>query len=129
LRLLLDTNALLWVLLDDPSLSKGSRAVLTDNDSTTYVSAASLWEIAIKQSIGKLKLPGSGARWLIPTIEAANIELLSVTPEHAVQVAELPWHHRDPFDRLIIAQAMSENLIVVTRDGSFSQYGLKTIPA
>lgn len=110
-------------------MSRRARDALLSNDATHYVSIASLWEIAIKQGTGKLRLPDAASTWLIPALERANIELLPIEPTHAVSVQTLPSHHRDPFDRLIIAQAIQEKMPVLTRDREFKLYGIDVIDA
>jgi len=129
LNFLADTNVLLWVLLNDSTLSNNAREVLGRDDSTTYVSVVSLWEITVKHSIGKLKLPGPASEWLIPAVEQSNIEILPLAPQHATGVSGLAWHHRDPFDRLIIVQAQMEKMTVLTRDRHFHLYGVDVIDA
>lgn len=119
-RLLVDTHALLWWLVDDPSLSAQARDLIRSPVSEPLVSAATLWEIAIKKSLGKLVVPED-----LPThIEEQGFGYLVVQPAHAWQVRELPFHHRDPFDRVLIAQALVEQLPVVTADPRFDDYGV-----
>ncbi len=91
-----------------------------------FVSIASLWELAIKISIGKLTLAKSLAD-VIKQIAAVDIEILQISPEHTLQVSTLPFHHRDPFDRMIIAQSQIENLAVMTDDDDFADYGIKIL--
>ena len=129
MKLLLDTNVLLWVLLDELEIQKRARQSLNQNDSTAFVSVVSLWEIAIKQSTGKLKLPGQASAWLTPAVEDSNIEILPLAPAHATGVSDLPWHHRDPYDRLIIVQAQMEKMTVITRDRHFHLYGIAVLDA
>src|SRR3954464_6378048 len=108
-RLLVDTHALLWWLTDDPALSAAARAAIADPENEPAVSAASIWEIAIKRSIGKLSAPDD----LPKTIIAEGFTMLPIDAEHAWRVRELPLHHRDPFDRLLIAQALAQRIPVV----------------
>jgi PIN domain nuclease of toxin-antitoxin system len=120
-RLLLDTHAVLWWLTDDPALSTPAREALADPVNEPFVSAASVWEIAVKRSLGKLTAPDD----LPDRILEQGFSWLPVNDAHAWQVRDLPAHHRDPFDRLLIAQALVENFAVVTTDGRFSDYGIE----
>jgi len=117
-NLLLDTHVLLWWLADDPGLSERQRSAIADPANVVYVSAASAWEIAIKKALGKLIAPNDLGAALI----ASELEQLPVTVAHAEAVGRLPPHHRDPFDRMLIAQAGVEDLTVVTGDPVFAQY-------
>lgn len=117
---LVDTHALLWWLADDASLSAGARHALADPGQDALVSTASIWEIAIKRALGKLTAPDD----LPDLIVAAGFDLLAVTAAHAWQVRDLPLHHRDPFDRLLVAQALVEDVPVVTSDARFADYGV-----
>jgi PIN domain nuclease of toxin-antitoxin system len=117
MNLLLDTHTLLWSLIDDPKLSQTIRKVIGEN--VVYVSAASIWEIRIKQHLGKLdEAPGN----FFDIIKKLPIILLSITADHAHAVGDLPLYHRDPFDRILIAQALLEDLILVTRDEIIQKY-------
>ena len=118
MNLLLDTHILLWWLADDPGLSEKQRSAIADPANVVYVSAASAWEIAIKKALGKLIAPNDLGAALI----ASELEQLPVTVAHAEAVGRLPPHHRDPFDRMLIAQAGVEDLTVVTGDPVFAQY-------
>jgi PIN domain nuclease of toxin-antitoxin system len=120
-RALIDTQALLWWLDDDPSLPAGARGILADPTVEALVSVASLWEIAIKRGIGKLRAPDT----LPATIASQGFNWLAIEPGHAWAVSSLPDHHRDPFDRLLIAQAIDEELPVVTGDSRFSLYDIE----
>lgn len=118
-RLLLDTNVVLWLLLGDRSrVPDRVRTVLADEDHELFVSAVSVWEIAIKRSLGKLEID---ARWST-VLRELDFTQLPATAEHAVQVEHLPWHHRDPFDRFLVAQAQVEQCTLVTADGRLSAY-------
>jgi PIN domain nuclease of toxin-antitoxin system len=125
-RLLLDTHTVLGLLspdVPDIRLSQDARAAIHRPDSELIVSAVNVWEIAIKRAIGKLKAPDD----LIERVEEVGAELLSITPRHAHATAELPLHHRDPFDRLLIAQAKLEGCAIVTRDSTFPAYGVPVV--
>jgi len=125
-RLLLDTHAFLLGIEEPETLTPKLRRLLEDSDNERWVSVVSLWEIAIKVQIGKLPLPRD------PTFYKSHIELLqartlAVSIEHSLCFLSLPLHHRDPFDRLLIAQASEENLTLVTRDKAFRRYGVDCI--
>jgi PIN domain nuclease of toxin-antitoxin system len=119
-RFLVDTHVLLWWLVDDPQLSCTARAAISDPGAEALVSAARAWEIAIKRSLGKLNAPDDV---LEITVEE-GFGFLAVTPWHAWRAGALPLHHRDPFDRLLAAQALVEGIPVVTADPSFGPYGV-----
>lgn len=125
MRLLLDTNAFLWALDDMELLLPDARAALLSDENELFVSTASLWEIAIKVAVGKLT---AGLDWesYLPRMGAA---LLGIEPAHARAVADLPLLHRDPFDRMLVAQARAENLILVTRDRRLADYDITVLPA
>jgi PIN domain nuclease of toxin-antitoxin system len=122
-RLLVDTRALLWWLDDAPDLSEPARAAISDPANAPLVSTASLWEIAIKRALGKLTAPPE----LPGEIVDAGFGWLPVDVEHAWAAGGLPPHHRDPFDRLIVAQALEEQIPVITRDPRFAAYGVRVI--
>jgi PIN domain nuclease of toxin-antitoxin system len=119
-RLLVDTHALLWWLADDAALSPAARDAIADPTNEPLVSTASVWEIAIKRFLGKLTAPDD----LPDRISDGGFEWLAVSAVHAWQVGGLPAHHRDPFDRLLIAQALVERLPIVTTDQRFGAYGV-----
>lgn len=119
MRLLLDTHVLLWWLANDPSLSPTASALIEDPENVIFVSAVTLWEIWLKESLGKLRLPATFSEKLA----AQSFENLSLTASQARQVARLPWHHRDPFDRMLVAQAIAEKLILLTSDDALPAYG------
>lgn len=123
MQLLLDTHALIWWLSNNPTLSAKTKKVIANPNNIVFVSAASAWEIAIKKSLGKLQAPDD----LKEQVEVQRFTPLDINIDHALTVEKLPKHHRDPFDRILIAQAMSENLIIITRDRKFTAYKIKTI--
>ena len=125
MSVLLDTHAFLWWCEDSPRLSK--RALKTISREDCLLSLASLWEIAIKISLGRLKLPSSFGRYVPEQVSANGFSRLEIGFRHLAGCAVLPWHHRDPFDRLLIAQAIEEDLPLVSRDKTFDRYGVRRI--
>ena len=125
MNLLLDTHVLLWWLNDDSGLSNKARNAVAEGRNVVFVSAASIWEIRIKQALGKLRLPKSFRE----VLERQPFMELPVTAEHAHAVFGLPDHHRDPFDRMLVAQAKVERLAIVTRDARIKQYAVTIIDA
>ncbi len=126
MRLLIDTHILIWFLEGNNLLSKSRRQIIADSQNDVFVSVASLWEIAIKISVGKLNLVNP-LDDVINQIGIENIEILPISPEHTLQVSVLPFHHRDPFDRIIICQSKVENLKIMTDDSEFGSYGVKIL--
>jgi PIN domain nuclease of toxin-antitoxin system len=120
-RLLVDTHALLWWLTDDPALSPPARAAIADPATEPLVSSASVWEIAIKRSLGKLTAPDD----LPARIADGGFVWLPISPQHAWQVRDLPRHHRDPFDRILVAQALIEGVAIITTDAQLGDYGVQ----
>ena len=125
MTVLLDTNAFLWWIADAPRLPGRARKVIAG--SPCLLSVASCWEVAIKASLGHLDVPTPLDRFLQQQLELNGFHLLPVSLEHAAAVRDLPFHHRDPFDRLIVAQAKQEGIAVVTNDAVFAKYGVKRI--
>ncbi len=121
MNLLLDTHVALWALVDSPRLSTEARRWLTDERCTLHVSAASLWEIAIKHALGRGDMPVSAEQALVQ-FRASGLRPLPVQPEHAVAVASLPPIHADPFDRLLVAQALTEPMRLLTHDALIAHY-------
>jgi PIN domain nuclease of toxin-antitoxin system len=126
-RLLLDTHAALWWINDDTRLSAAARRAIARQDSVRLLSVASAWELTIKSSIGKLRLPLPAGRFLEEHLPINRIELLPITFGELTQVEALPFHHRDPFDRMIAAQALERDLAIVSVDPVFERYGLKRV--
>ncbi len=127
MRALLDTHAFLWWVIDSPELSQSARSVMGDSTNELYLSAASGWEIAIKTKLGRLEIVGDPEK-LIPEQMVLNaISGLPVQMSHALHVFQLPDLHRDPFDRILIAQARLEEIPIITRDSAISQYDVETI--
>jgi PIN domain nuclease of toxin-antitoxin system len=125
MKLLLDSHAFLWWLNDDKQLGPSARQAIENVDSLVYVSAATAWEIALKRASGKLEAPGDIREW----IEQSAFSDLLVEVEHAVASGELPWHHKDPFDRLLVAQARIEDMTLVTRDDEIRRYEVSILDA
>ena len=125
MNLLLDTHVLLWWLDDDPTLSEEARAAISESANIVFISAAVIWEIRIKQSLGKLKIPKNFKK----VLETQPFESLNITSEHAHKLSSLPSHHRDPFDRMLIAQAMVERFTLITRDKNIIKYKVPVIKA
>jgi PIN domain nuclease of toxin-antitoxin system len=126
-RLLLDTHAFLWFIAGSTQLGSGARAAIEDPSSERLLSAASIWETAIKISIGKLTVGSPFETFVVDQMRANGIELLGILPKHCAIVVSLPFHHRDPFDRLLIAQALVEQVPIVSADASFDAYGVQRI--
>ncbi len=124
MTLLLDTHIVLWWLVDDPTLSEDLKAKL-DHEPDVYVSPATLWEVTIKQAIGKLKAPDD----LPEHISRSGFRELPITFEHAVAAGRLPLIHRDPFDRMLVAQARCADLTLVTRDADIQKYEVSVLLA
>jgi PIN domain nuclease of toxin-antitoxin system len=124
-RLLLDTHILLWWLADAPELAPAERAAISDGANEVVVSAASAWEVAIKQATGKLRVPDG----LGEAVASAGFGQVPIAIEHALLAGALPPHHNDPFDRMLIAQAQVEHLTIVTRDARFQMYGIPLLAA
>lgn len=127
MRLLLDTHALLWWVDDDPQLSPEARRMIGDEQSECYVSVASAWEMSIKAATGKLKLSVSVQRYFQEHMSLNDFKLLPIGLDHVTAVETLHLHHRDPFDRLLIAQARYQGLILVSVDSVFDDYGVARI--
>ena len=127
MRALLDTHTFLWFLTDDPRLSEHALAILQDPASDVVLSTASLWEIAIKSTLKKLNLSKPFAELFPQELIDNEIGLLPILVRHLAVLTTLPFHHRDPFDRLIIAQAMAEGLPVLGSDSAFASYPVRVI--
>ncbi|MPY90560.1 MAG: PIN domain-containing protein [Luteitalea sp.] len=127
MRLLLDTHAFLWWVADDKRLSRRAHAAIADRTNECLVSLVSCWEMAIKVSLGKLSL-GSTVNQFVPSQMATNgFTLLPIKFSHTARVASLAFHHRDPFDRVLVAQALLERLAIVSVDPAFRRYGVKRV--
>ena len=127
MRLLLDSHTFLWWVRNDPALKTRARGVIADPGNDCYVSHASIWEMAIKASLGKLTLPSTAERFVVSQCEINGFHLLPIGLAHVGLVEMLPFHHRDPFDRLLVAQARIEGLTLVSRDPTVRAYGISVI--
>ena len=122
MKLLLDTHTFLWFIMGNANLSAAARAAIENLANEKYVSVASVWEIAIKVSVGKLSLSAPFSTLIPDQLSANGFELLNLDVAHAAALITLPFHHRDPFDRLLIAQAMVEQMQIVSIDSAFDAY-------
>ena len=127
MKYLLDTHSLLWYLAGSRLLSSKARLVIDDTLNTVYLSTASLWEIAIKSSLGKLILAQPFEVMFPKLLDDNSIEILPITLNHLAKVEKLPFHHRDPFDRILAVQTTVENLLFISADPIFDAYGVKRI--
>jgi PIN domain nuclease of toxin-antitoxin system len=124
---LLDTHAFLWAVTGDRRLSSPARALIEDGENQVFLSAVSMWEIVLKARAGKLHVEGSVAKLLEEQMRQTRISPLAIQPAHVLRLAALPPIHKDPFDRLLIAQAQFENLALVTRDPEIRRYTVQVI--
>lgn len=129
MKLLLDTNVVLWAATNPDELGTEARSLIEDGTQDVLVSVVSAWEIAIKQSLGKLELPTAAEQWLPEVLRRSGFEVAEVGLAAALKVRALPWHHRDPFDRLLVAQALEDGYRFVTRDEAFAAYGVQIVKA
>lgn len=127
MRLLIDTQALLWWLKDDPLLSPAARRAIANRDHGRFFSVAGAWELTIKCSTGKLKLAVPAGKLLAEHLPVNQTEVVGITLDDLVRVESLPWHHRDPFDRVMAAQALERGMHIVSSDAVFDRYGIERI--
>jgi PIN domain nuclease of toxin-antitoxin system len=127
MELLLDTNVLLRAAGATSRLNRECLRLLADRSNSLFLSAASIWEVVIKHSLGRLELPDSPSRWLPDRIRILGVQTLDVTPAHALALADLPSTHGDPFDRMLIAQANAEQLTLLTTDRIFQSYPVQVV--
>jgi PIN domain nuclease of toxin-antitoxin system len=123
LKLLLDTHAALWWLSDDHRFGDNAARKVTDDANQVLLSAAVVWEVAVKRSLGKLEGPED----FVPALLQAGVQALPMDLQHAAAVEGLPWHHRDPFDRMLVAQASIEGAAIVSRDEALRPYGVTLV--
>ncbi|MFM7111725.1 MAG: type II toxin-antitoxin system VapC family toxin [Planctomycetota bacterium] len=126
-RYLLDTHAVLWFWWDLPQLSARAKAAIMEPTNQKLVSPATPWEVAIKVSLGKIDIGGPFLGFFSQNMVRSCFEWIAVRDEHHAKVAELPFHHRDPFDRLLVAQALVEDITLISADGHFDAYGITRI--
>ncbi|HEY1272780.1 MAG TPA: type II toxin-antitoxin system VapC family toxin [Terriglobales bacterium] len=124
---LLDTNVFLWAESHAARLNSQAREILSDGHQAVYLSPASSWEISIKVELGKLRLPEPPRRFVLRRMARGRWRSLPITHEHALQAGALPLHHRDPFDRMLIAQARSEGMVVMTADRQLEKYPVEIL--
>lgn len=122
MNLLLDTHVALWAIADSPALSAAARGLILAPGSSVWISSVTVWEIAIKHGLGRGDMPVSGAD-AVHYFRAAGYRFLAVEPEHVAAVEDLPKHHQDPFDRLLVAQARIEPMRLLTHDATIARYG------
>jgi PIN domain nuclease of toxin-antitoxin system len=127
MKYLLDTMVWLWSVGPIEKISSAGLEILKSGEEEVYLSAASSWEIAIKTKLGKFALPEPPARYVPKRLAEQGIQSLSVTQSHSLKVYDLPLHHSDPFDRLIIAQALAENMVILTSDRAFKRYPVELL--
>jgi PIN domain nuclease of toxin-antitoxin system len=127
MQVLLDTHTCLWWVTNNPQLSRTVRDIISDSDNTIYLSVASMWEIIIKANLGKLPLPAPPAEFIRSCLGQNQFESLAIELSHVLKVDTLPDHHRDPFDRILIAQAQAENIPILTIDHLIVQYPVQVI--
>jgi PIN domain nuclease of toxin-antitoxin system len=127
MNLLVDTHAWLWWRASPDKLGRRARAAMEDDANTLWFSAASAWEITTKHAIGKLPLPVPAATFVADLLDISGAKTMAINVDHAVRAGELPLHHRDPFDRLLVAQAQIEKLVLVTDDDNIAAYNVKTL--
>lgn len=126
MRILLDTHIVIWHLEGDLKLVPALRKAISDPENEIFISIATFWDISIKSSLSKLSLSMS-LEDLVSVIEQSKAAILPISTRHALGVSKLPFHHRDPFDRMLIAQALSDNLSIVSSDRSFAAYGVELL--
>jgi PIN domain nuclease of toxin-antitoxin system len=127
LRALLDTHTLIWWMTTDPHLSKPAHALIKNRDNTSLVSAVSAWEIATKVRLGRLPAAADLIRNFVEDLTRERIEILAVTAEHGIRAGLLPGPHQDPFNRMLIAQALAENVPIVSNDRALDGYGVNRL--
>lgn len=127
MRALLDTHALLWWFSDDPALTRTARKAMADTGNALIVSAVSAWEIAIKVRLGRLATAADLVADFTSLVEREGFELLGISADHAIRAGLLPGPHKDPFDRMLIAQAQAENVPIISNEAVFESYGIRCL--
>jgi PIN domain nuclease of toxin-antitoxin system len=129
MKYLLDTHALVWMLVEPEELSTNTRAAIQSPENTIFYSAVSIWEIATKHRLKRKTAPPLSGRDAIHLAMQSGCESITLLPEHAIMIDTMPMYHHDPFDRMLIAQAQFERLILITRDSEFNQYDVELLKA
>jgi PIN domain nuclease of toxin-antitoxin system len=124
MKVLLDTHAVLWFVFDDSQLTATARALIEDPDNDVVLSIASVWEMAIKAGMGRLPLVQPIEEFVPTQLRSTDIVLLPISPEHALGVASRPYHHRDPFDRMLVSQCLVEGIPIISIDEVLDAYGI-----
>jgi len=124
---LLDTHTLLWIVTDSPKLSNRAKKLYLDPENKIFISLASIWELAIKSSLNKLSLDKPLEDFVDEHIKGNDIQILNIELPHILRIEKLPFHHRDPFDRLIISQQIENNLSIIGSDEAFDKYDVERI--
>ena len=127
MKLLADTHVVLWSATEPQRLAGSARTAIEDGANELFVSIVTAWEIAVKQSLGKLDLAEPAEKWLPEVVRRTGFEVAEIGLAAALRVRTLPWHHRDPFDRLLIAQALEDGYTIVTHDEIFAEYGVPVL--
>ena len=127
MQFLIDTHALIWFILDNPKLSRKAKDMIEDKTNKRFVSTVCVWEIAIKMSIGKLNMGGTFEQLFPEQLTINDMQLLPITTDHLYRIIDLPFHHRDPFDRLMIAQSIVESIPIISRDSAFDAYPIERL--
>ncbi len=127
MRILFDTHVFLWAISSDSRLSLKASATFADTETEALLSVATIWEILVKTQRGKLPFPNPAGPYLRDQIQRTSMSILPVALEHVLRIEKLPMHHRDPFDRILIAQAIAESVPIVTADRQFARYDVETI--
>ncbi|MBU4444954.1 type II toxin-antitoxin system VapC family toxin [bacterium] len=127
MKYLSDTHALLWIVDRNSQLSNTAREIYLDEDNEILISSASIWEMAIKISLKRLIIPGNLQEFVKEHVIGNNIQILNISLSHIYRLETLQYHHRDPFDRLLISQAIEENIPIISSDNRFDQYGVNRI--
>ena len=122
MKVLLDTHAFLWWLSDDPRLGKNARKHISDHRNEVFLSVASLWELTIKVSLGRFAVAGDYEAWLLSQLASNRFEVLPILLPHVFALSRLPFHHKDPFDRILVAQAIGEKMPLLTMDAAIANY-------
>ena len=129
MKLLADTHVVLWSATDAQRLAASARAAIEDGANELCVSIVTAWEISVKQSLGKLELPAPAEQWLPEVLRRTGFEVAEIGLAAALRVRALPWHHRDPFDRLLIAHALEDGYTIITHDETLAMYGVPILRA